>query len=173
MINISILGLDQFVVGDYSREITKKIADAYEINEDEILFYAPQAFIFHKGFDQSAYNVVVKVEAERKYEVFEKIVFTIISKTLSKYVIHMNIQFVYFDEEHCYSYKNEEYPLYMSESNVVYDGGYEEESDEDVEVYDGNIFENLDELIEEKQREHDEQNNCDCDHHNCDCGHKH
>ena len=115
MITISILGLDQFVVGDYSREITKKIADAYEINEDEILFYAPQAFIFHKGFDQSAYNVVVKVEAERKYEVFEKIVFTIISKTLSKYVIHMNIQFVYFDEEHCYSYKNEEYPLYMSE----------------------------------------------------------
>ena len=84
MITISILGLDQFVVGDYSREITKKIADAYEINEDEILFYAPQAFIFHKGFDQSAYNVVVKVEAERKYEVFEKIVFTIISKTLSK-----------------------------------------------------------------------------------------
>ena len=109
----------------------------------------------------------------KKYEVFEKIVFTIISKTLSKYVIHMNIQFVYFDEEHCYSYKNEEYPLYMSESNVVYDGGYEDESDEDVEVYDGNIFENLDELIEEKQREHDEQNNCDCDHHNCDCGHKH
>ena len=52
MITISILGLDQFVVGDYSREITKKIADAYEINEDEILFYAPQAFIFHKGFDQ-------------------------------------------------------------------------------------------------------------------------
>ena len=170
MITISILGLDQFLVGDYSREITHKLADAYEIEENEIVFYAPQAFIFHKGYDQSSYNVIVKVDAEKKFQVFERIVFSLIKETLSKYVVHLTVQFNYFESQTVHSYKNPDYPVFMDDSNVVYEE-YEDDDVEESEVYDGNIFENLDELIEQKRKEVEDEDDCECGHHHCDCKH--
>ena len=38
MITITIYGLDQFVVGRLSREMTPNLAKLYEVSEDEILF---------------------------------------------------------------------------------------------------------------------------------------
>jgi len=47
MITISILGLDQYLVGTYSKENAKKLADLYEVKPSEISFYSPSAFYFH------------------------------------------------------------------------------------------------------------------------------
>ena len=49
MITITIYGLDQFVVGNLSRELTPLVAKLYEVDEDEVNFIAPQAMGFHKG----------------------------------------------------------------------------------------------------------------------------
>ena len=58
----------------------------------------------------------------------------------------------------------------MDDSNVVYEE-YEDEDVEESEVYDGNIFENLDELIEQKRKEVEDEDDCECGHHHCDCKH--
>ena len=53
MINIYVYGLDQFVVGDISRELTSSLAKLYEVEEDEINFVAPHDMVFHKGVEQT------------------------------------------------------------------------------------------------------------------------
>ncbi len=152
MITVSIIGLDQFVIADYSAEVTSRLANIYEIDESEILFIAPQAMVIHNGVDQTSFNVIVKVEASREFEVFEKLVYKFIVETLKKYVIHMHVKFIYHDEDNSYDFINDDYPLYITDSNTVnVDDDY---SEEDIEnVYTGNIFENLEEKIEEKRRE--------------------
>ena len=43
MITVVIYGLDQFVVGRLSREMTPNLAKLYELNEDEIIFRSTEA----------------------------------------------------------------------------------------------------------------------------------
>ena len=48
MILIKVYGLDQYVVGNYSKEHTANLAKLFETSEDEILFYAPNSYTFMK-----------------------------------------------------------------------------------------------------------------------------
>ena len=41
MITITIYGLDQFVVGQISRELTPLVAKLYEVSEEDVIFIAP------------------------------------------------------------------------------------------------------------------------------------
>ena len=66
MITVTIYGLDQFVVGRLSREMTPNLAKLYELSEDEILFVAPQNMVFHKGVEQTSWNVLIHVNAPKK-----------------------------------------------------------------------------------------------------------
>ena len=63
MITITIYGLDQFVVGRLSREMTPNLAKLYELSEDEILFVAPENMVFHKGVEQTSWNIIIHVHA--------------------------------------------------------------------------------------------------------------
>ena len=47
MITITILGLDQYIVGRLSRELTSNLAKIYEVSEDDINFIAPNNMVFH------------------------------------------------------------------------------------------------------------------------------
>ena len=58
MITITIYGLDQFVVGRLSREMTPNLAKLYELSEDEILFVAPENMVFHNGVEQTSWNII-------------------------------------------------------------------------------------------------------------------
>ena len=71
MITISILGLDQYVIGHYSKRHTENIAQIFETSEDEINFYAPQSIIVHNGVEQTSWQVIVVVSAPEKYVVLE------------------------------------------------------------------------------------------------------
>ena len=51
MITLIVYGLDQFVVGDLSRDMTPGLAKLYEVDEENIVFIAPQNMVFHKGVD--------------------------------------------------------------------------------------------------------------------------
>lgn len=176
MITIQVLGLDQFVVGRYSRESGANIANLFECPESEISFYAPNAMMFHNGVEQTSWNTLVKVLAPKKYRAFEAAVADYILKSLNLYSINVEIVFEYYEESSHYSYVNKDYPRFITTGEIRDDAasmqfgdvpetmeGEEEEEEcddegcechhhhheEEEEIYLGNAFEGFEERYEE------------------------
>lgn len=147
MITISIYGLDQYAVGHYSKENTKNLAQLFETNEDNILFYAPNSYLLHYGMDQTSWNSIVRINAPRKFAALETKVAEYILKTIVVYCINASVEFYYYEEKNRYEFINKEYPRFLSEENIV---NVEHEEIDEEEIYHGNVFENLDEKIEEE-----------------------
>ena len=153
MITISFLGLDQFVVGKYSREHTVNLAQAFECDPDEINFYAPYSMIFHEGVEQTSWNILIIVSAEEKYRPFEEMVAQYLMNTVKDFSVHIEIHFEYFANNSAYKLINDEYPMYLTEKNVVkVDDSYseddsEEEPNED-DLYLGDVFAGMEEKLE-------------------------
>ena len=162
MVTISIYGLDQYVVGHYSKEHTANLASLFEVDEKDIVFYAPNAYVFHNGVEQTSWNTIVKVNAPEQCEKLEDKVANYITKTLKEFSIHLVIEFYYYHKHHRYEYVNKEYPRYISEENVV--NVEDEEYQEGDEIYEGNMFEGFEEKYEEAHH---------CKDGECHCGHKH
>jgi len=145
MITVIIYGLDQFVVGDISKELSTNLAKLYEVEEDEVNFVAPETMIFHKGVEQTSWNVLVHVHAPMKVSVLQDQVATLIMQTLSTVGIHIAVEFYYFSQDNRVQYINEKYPRYMTEENQVdVDQEYSEdmcEGEGEDEIYTGDIFE--------------------------------
>lgn len=173
MILVTIFGLDQFIVGRYSRESTADLANLLETEEDELNFSAPQHLIFHKGVEQTSWHVVVNFRLPNKYHPFQEKVAEYVSKTLSLYAINIEIQFDYLEEEHAYYFPSDTYEEYLTEDNISedvsdYDGPesdeeeeddhehhhHEEDPDED-EVYLGNVFEGHEKELAELDKKKD------------------
>lgn len=145
---ITIYGLDQYIVGRLSRELTPLIAKLCGIEEDEINFMAPQMMVFHKGTEQTSWNILIKVDAPFGLEGFQEKMAELLIHGIGEVAIHKTVQFSYYDPENRYIKIDETYPRYISEENVV--GVEEEEYDEDLEegeeedqIYTGDIFEGL------------------------------
>lgn len=186
MILISIRGLDQFVVGHYSKKHGEQLAQLFEVAPEEIDFYAPYGTIFHEGVEQTSWNTYVCVECPGAYASIEDKIAKYLISTLSEFSIHLKIYFRY-SEDRVYEHKNPDYPLHITESNIVaeeeYDEEYEGEGDprsrpdldynDPSQIYLGNTFENLDEKIEEelKRREAKEQDEHECADGHCCCHH--
>lgn len=136
MILISVLGLDQFVVGHYSKEHTANLAELFETSADDINFYAPSSMIFHNGVEQTSWNTVVKVMAECRYRALERNVADYLLKTLCEFSINVQIVFEYYEDENAYEKINEEYPRYITESNIVNTEADYEEDDCDDDCHD-------------------------------------
>lgn len=113
MIIIQVLGLDQFVVGRYSREHAANLAQLYETEDNEIVFYSPNSMVFHKGVEQTSWQTLVIVRAEEKYEPLEDAVADYILKTLSLFSINVHIEFEYIHGHHCHDYVNPQYPRFL------------------------------------------------------------
>lgn len=144
MITISVLGLDQYTTGHYSKEHTKNLANLFETKEENILFYAPQCFILHNGVEQTSWNTIVRVHAPHQYEVFEAKIAKYLLETLKEFTINLEIEFYYYEKNHRYEYQNKEYPHFLTDENIVNveeseDGDDDEEDSAD--IYEGNIFE--------------------------------
>lgn len=169
MITIQVLGLDEFVVGRYSRESTEALAQAFECNPDEISFFAPNSMVFHRGVEQTSWNTLVIVLAPNKYKAVEKVVADTIGQTLNLYSIHLQVVFRYFDENARYEYINKEYPRFLTENEI---------RDDNASLQFGDVPEYM-EGDEDLAEEHE----CDCDHgcehegecddEHCTCGHHH
>lgn len=141
MITISIIGLDSYVVRDYSLRHTKKLAELLEIEKEKLNFYAPNCAYFHEGADQTSWNILVRINAPEKYQRFEKQIAKYIGHTLTELTINVDIEFYYYQESSRYEFINDEYPRFLREDNsieILY-----EEIEDDEEVYDGNIFEDF------------------------------
>ena len=147
MITIVIYGLDQFVVGRLSREMTPNLAKLYETSEDEILFVAPQNLVFHKGVEQTSWNILIHVHAPKKVSVLQDQVAKLILESIGDVAINKSLEFYYYSEDNRYCKINDSYPRFIAEDNLVdvaeedYEGM--EEGEEDDEIFTGDIFQDF------------------------------
>lgn len=156
MITISILGLDQYVVGHYSKDHTANLASIFETSEDEICFYAPSAFIFHNGVEQTSWQTIVKISAPSKFKTLQSQIASYLLNSLKEFSINVTIEFNYFEKENEFSHINKEYPRFITDDNIaLVDEEEEEMSDEDLlnedKVYTGNAFANFEKNSKEKK----------------------
>ena len=148
MITIVIYGLDQFVVGRLSREMTPNLAKLYELSEDEIIFVAPQNMVFHKGVEQTSWNIIIHVHAPKKVSALQDQVAKLLLESIGEVAINKNLEFYYYSEDDRYSKLNESYPRFIASDNLVdieeeeYDEDMEEGEGED-EIFTGDIFRNF------------------------------
>ena len=134
MITITIYGLDQFVVGRLSREMTPNLAKLYELDEDEILFVAPENMVFHKGVEQTSWNIIIHVHAPKKVSVLQDQVAKLILESIGDVAINKILEFYYYSEDNRYSKLNESYPRFIASDNLV---DVAEEDYEDMEEGEG------------------------------------
>ena len=145
MITVIIYGLDQFVVGRLSREMTPNLAKLYELNEDDIIFVAPENMVFHKGVEQTSWNIIIHVHAPKKAQVLQEQVAKLILESIGDVAINKILEFYYYSEDNRYCKLNDTYPRFIASDNLVdvanedYEGL--EEGEEDDEIYTGDIFE--------------------------------
>lgn len=118
MITIQILGLDQFVVGHYSKDHTANLAQLYESDESLINFYAPDSMVFHNGVEQTSWNTIVIVRAPEKYKPLESHIASYLMQTLSEFSINVELEFEYFSSSSHYEKINHDYPRYIKEGNL-------------------------------------------------------
>ena len=147
MITVIIYGLDQFVVGRLSREMTPNLAKLYELSEDEILFVAPNDMIFHKGVEQTSWNIIVHVHAPKKASVLQDQVAKLILESIGDVAINKILEFYYYSEDNRYCKFNESYPRFISADILidVAEEDYEdkEEGEGDDDIFTGDIFQDF------------------------------
>lgn len=147
MITVTIYGLDQFVVGRLSREMTPNLAKLYELSEDEILFVAPESMVFHKGVEQTSWNVIIHVNAPKKVSILQDQVAKLILESIGDVAINKVVEFYYYSEDNRYSKLNESYPRFIDSDNLVdiAEEDYEdmEEGEGEDEIFTGDIFQNF------------------------------
>lgn len=148
MITITIYGLDQFVVGNISRELTPLVAKLYEVSEDEVNFIAPQAMMFHKGVEQTSWNILIEVRAPKKVSVLEKQMSELMLHGIGDVAIHVAVEFFYYSQENRYTKINDSYPRFITEENLVDvedEDALEdmEEGEDEDQIFTGDIFEGL------------------------------
>ncbi len=118
MITFQILGLDQFVIGHYSKDHTANLAQLYESDESLINFYAPNSMVFHSGVEQTSWNTIVIVRAPEKYKPMESHIASYLMQTLSEFSVNLEIEFEYFSSSSHYEHVNDSYPRYIMEDNI-------------------------------------------------------
>ena len=148
MITLTIYGLDQYIVGRLSREMTHNLADLYEVSEDDINFIAPNNMVFHNGVEQTSWNALVRVHLPKKVMVLQDDAAKLIMDMIQGPTINVAVEFYYYSEDNRYEKINEDYPRFITDDNLVdVEEDYEEtqyiEGDGKDEVFTGDIFKNF------------------------------
>lgn len=119
MIIISLLGMDHYNAIDVTKKLHQGLVEIYGCEDDELLFYAPQSFLIHNGVEQTSFILHIDVDAPETYISKEEEVRDFLSESLTDIAIHFHFNFRYFAPEHEHLVANEDYPLYMTEDNMV------------------------------------------------------
>ena len=145
MITITFYGLDQFVVGRLSRELTPLIAKLYEVSEDDVTFIAPQVMVFHNGTEQTSWDILMEVHAPKQVAAVQSQMAELLLHGIGEVAIHKTVQFFYYSQELRQTLINSDYPRFITEENLVntedeYYGEDLEEGEEEDQIYTGDIF---------------------------------
>ena len=148
MIVLTIYGLDQFVVGKLSHDMTAALAELYECDREEILFIAPEAMVFHNGVEQTSWNAIVKIDAPEKVAVLQSEAANLIIRMMQGPTINVQILFSYHSQDDFYESINNDYPRFIEEENLVHIeeerySDHLEEGDGDDEIFTGDIFQDF------------------------------
>ena len=146
MINIFVYGLDQFVVGDVSRDLTPLVAKLYEVEEDEVNFVAPNDMVFHNGVEQTSWRVIIEVRAPEEFDKFQNQAKDLLMHFISGVAVHVEVTFIYYGYHDHFVKYNPEYPRYLTEEDRQEDETYSEEmeeGEEDDQIYTGDMFAGL------------------------------
>ncbi len=142
MVIINFYSLDFELVGKLNEKIHEKVANAFGIKNEDLIFQASDSFVFYKGHEQTSYNAYIKVEAPVELSLEEEKVAAILMEETKDYSMHVRILFTYFDESHYYERVTRQYPEFITTSiETKIDEDYDEDGEytED-EIYTGNIF---------------------------------
>ncbi len=147
MITIIVYGLDQFVVGQLSRELGPNLAKLYEVKEEAVIFVAPQNMIFHNGVEQTSWDLLIHVHAPKRTALVQDDVANFLINAIGDVAIHKTVEFYYYSEENRYQKIHDQYPRFISQENLVdtdveYDEDIEEGEDDD-QIYTGDIFKDI------------------------------
>ena len=145
MITLTVYGLDQYIVGRLSKDMTHNLADLYEVSEDDINFIATSNMVFHKGVEQTSWNALVRVHLPKKVMVLQDDAARLIMDMIQGPTINVAVEFYYYSEDNRYEKINEDYPRFITDDNLVdAEDDYEEtqyiEGDGKDEVFTGDIF---------------------------------
>lgn len=172
MITIEVIGMNHYMLSDYSRMHTKQIANLYETSEGEIFFHSGDLRLFHDGVDQTSWHTLVRIYAPTKFHSFEKNVAKYLLDTLTDYILNAHLEFIYIEEAHTYEKLNSEYAAFFpreeSDEKYVEEDFDEEEDFSDEEMFEGNAFEGFEEKLISKANDNKEKKICECGHqHEC------
>ena len=134
MITVIVYGLDQYIVGHLSKDLTSSLTKLYEVSEDEVNFVAPSNMVFHDGVEQTSWNVLIHVHAPMKVSVLQDEIAQYLSAAIGDIAINLAIEFYYYSSDNRFERINHEYPRFITESNLVDtnpEDEFEEELDED------------------------------------------
>jgi hypothetical protein len=113
------MGLDVFNVSLISKKIHRQVVELYNCQDNELIIYGSEGFIFVHGIDQSSWDLLVRVVAPNKYKEKEKEMATFLLNYLQKIVIHRTVEFIYYDEKNRYQVIDKDYPRFITEANQV------------------------------------------------------
>lgn len=154
MIVISLLGVDQYQAASFVSDIQDEVAQIFETDPEEIVFYAPDSFLIYRGVDQTSYQLDVVVQCPQKYMPLESRISEYLIKVFTQTHVHVRILFEYFDPAHEHESINEEYPRFMTNENMAhFEAESDEEDPEKTEPYTGNPFAEYDERVKAKEQE--------------------
>lgn len=185
MILFTVLGLDEYITGRFSKTISHEIQKIIKNDKEEVFFLAPHSYLFYEGVEQTSWHCLTIISLSSAYKKYESQIAEYFLEATVDYVMNMQIRFEYDDSKH-YVRNNNEFPRFIEEDNIMHDEDEEDDYDDaDLDentIFFGNAFEGYD--FEEGHRtkkaepeycEGDECENCDCDENDedCDCHNHH
>jgi len=147
MVLIKIEGADQYLAMQFSKVVEPKLSKELGINEDEINFICPETFFVHNGQEQTSFHVLLTISLPLELKNHEHSISNILFKELKNLSVHSHIIFSYFDSKEEFDSIDNEYPLYLTETNMVNINNESEDNNNTEEPYMGNVFEDVDSYV--------------------------
>ena len=103
--------------------------------------------VFHKGTEQTSWNILIHVNAPKKVSVLQDQMSELMLHGIGDVAINVAVEFYYYSQDDIYEKINESYPRWLSDENLVsIDDEYPEdleEGEEEDQIYTGDIFEGI------------------------------
>lgn len=148
MITVYLAGVDPYMGSQFSEEHQKKLARIFKIHEEELIFQISDSHLYHKGVDQISYQAIFRVFAPSNFHEAEKEAARYLLSSLKDIVIHVQVEFHYFDSVGVYESVDDNYPRFITEANKV--GINAVSGSDDDEIFQGNIFKEVEKKLKKE-----------------------
>ena len=61
MITVSLLGMDYYLAIEATTKLHNALLSIYRIKDEDLIFFAPDAFLIHDGIEQTSFRLNIKV----------------------------------------------------------------------------------------------------------------